>query len=381
LPNAGRCATLLRVGRGRGGTSGRSPDDRSAKSIRLKELADHLGLAPATVSLVMNGSPVADTIAPETKKSIFAAARKFNYRPNFFARCLRTQRSFTIGVLVPEVSEGYNVTVLSGIEDHLLQEGYFYFVASHRFRPDLIEEYSQLFHHRSVDGLIVVCTPWHHCLPFPVATVSCHHAVKGATSIVLDHHHAAEIALQHLLGLGHRKIAFIRGQAFVPDTEVRWNAIVEVAEAMRLPICEKLIAQIEDNSPSPHLGYKVTQKLLASGEPFTALFAFNDICAMGAIRALHEFGLRVPEDVSVLGFDDIESAAYQTRGLTTVQQPLKEMGKIAAENVLGRILRPTKRFDDVVPAEIVVKPKLIERETTGLAPRPRGVRKAMLPLR
>src|SRR4029077_3163949 len=127
-------------------------------------------------------------------------------------------------------------------------------------------------------------------------------------------------------------------------------------------------------------GYKVTQKLLASGEPFTALFAFNDICAMGAIRALHEFGLRVPEDVSVLGFDDIESAAYQTRGLTTVQQPLKEMGKIAAENVLGRILRPTKRFDEV-PAEIVVKPKLIERETTGLAPRRRGVRKAMLPLR
>src|SRR4029077_15027385 len=124
-------------------------------------------------------------------------------------------------------------------------------------------------------------------------------------------------------------------------------------------------------------GYKVTQKLLASGEPFTALFAFNDICAMGAIRALHEFGLRVPEDVSVLGFDDIESAAYQTRGLTTAQQPLKEMGKIAAENVLARILRPTKRLDDVVPAEIVVKPKLIERETTGFAPRPRGVRKAM----
>jgi len=381
LPNTCRCATLLRVGRGRGGTSGRARDDRAAKSIGLRELADYLGLAPATVSLVMNGSPVADTISTETKKLIFAAARKLNYRPNFFARCLRTQRSFTIGVLVPEVSEGYNVTVLSGIEDHLLQEGYFYFVASHRFRRDLIDEYSQLFHHRSVDGLIVVCSPWHQSLPFPVATVSCHHAVKGATSIVLDHHQAAEVALQHLVGLGHRKIAFIRGQAFVPDTEVRWNAIVEVAQTIGLPVCENLVAQIEDNSPSPHLGYKVTQKLLATGEEFTALFAFNDICAMGAIRALHEFGLRVPEDVSVLGFDDIESAAYQTRGLTTVQQPLKEMGKIAAENVLSRILRPTKRFDAVAPAEIVVQPKLIERETTGLAPRRHRVRRAVLPLR
>jgi LacI family transcriptional regulator len=121
--------------------------------------------------------------------------------------------------------------------------------------------------------------------------------------------------------------------------------------------------------------------LLASGEAFTALFAFNDICAMGAIRALHEFGLRVPADVSVLGFDDIESAAYQTRGLTTVQQPLKEMGKIAAENVLSRILRPTKKFDDAAPDEIILKPKLIERETTGLAPRSRRLRTAMVPLR
>jgi DNA-binding LacI/PurR family transcriptional regulator len=369
------------VGRVRGGTDGQVPADRTAKSISLKDLADHLRLAPATVSLVMNGSAVADTISPETKKLIFAAARKFNYRPNFFARCLRTRRSFTIGVLVPEVSEGYNVTVLSGIEDHLLQEGYFYFVASHRFRPDLIDEYSQLFHHRSVDGLIVVCTPWHRSLPFPVATVSCHHSVKGATSIVLDHNHAAEIALQHLVNLGHRKIAFIRGQAFVPDTEVRWSAIADVAKRMGVPISAKLVAQIEDNSPSPHLGYRATQQLLASGEPFTALFAFNDICAMGAIRALHEFGLRVPEDVSVLGFDDIESAAYQTRGLTTVQQPLKAMGKIAAENVLSRILRPTKKFDDVAATEIVVKPKLIERETTGLAAQPRRLRKAMHPVR
>jgi DNA-binding LacI/PurR family transcriptional regulator len=369
------------VGRGRGGTSGRVPADRTGKSISLKELADHLGLAPATVSLVMNGSAVADTISPDTKRLIFAAAKDFKYRPNFFARCLRTRRSFTIGVLVPEVSEGYNVTVLSGIEDHLLQEGYFYFVASHRFRPDLIEEYCQLFHHRSVDGLIVVCTPWTHSLPFPVATISCHHTVQGATSIVLDHRHAAEIAMQHLTGLGHRKIAFIRGQAFVPDTDVRWGAILDVGQAMGLPICEKLVTQIEDNSPSPLLGYRATQKLLASGESFTALFAFNDICAMGAIRALHEFGLRVPQDVSVLGFDDIESAAYQTRGLTTVQQPLKEMGKIAAKNVLGRILRPTRKFDDVVPAEIVVRPKLIERETTGLAPRRRPTRKTATPFR
>jgi DNA-binding LacI/PurR family transcriptional regulator len=98
---------------------------KTAKGIGLKELAEYVGLAPATVSLVLSGSPVAETIARDTKESIFAAARKFNYRPNFFASCLRSGRSFTIGVIVPEVSEGYNATLLSGIEDHLLQEGYF----------------------------------------------------------------------------------------------------------------------------------------------------------------------------------------------------------------------------------------------------------------
>jgi DNA-binding LacI/PurR family transcriptional regulator len=221
-----------------------------------------------------------------------------------------------------------------------------------------------LFLHRAVDGLIAVNTPWHRKLKIPVATVSSHHSVEGVTRVLLDHHRAAEIALKYLMDLGHSKIAFIKGQAFVPDTEVRWKAIVEVADGTGLTISPKLVGQIEDNSPSPHLGYRVTQKLIASGEPFTALFAFNDICAMGAIRALHECGRRVPHDVSVLGFDDIESAAYQTRSLSTVRQPLKDMGKLAAEAVLRRVQGPDEAGS--VPEEIIAPPELIERETTSV---------------
>jgi len=352
----------------------------------LKQLADYLSLAPATVSLVLNGSPVADTISTETKKLILDAAKKFNYRPNFFARCLRTKRSFTIGVMVPEVSEGYNATVLSGIEDHLLQEGYFYLVASHRFKADLIDEYAQLFLHRSVDGLIVVNTPWHLDLPVPVVTVSSHDTVKGVTSIVLDHYRAAEVALRHLVELGHRQISFIKGQAFVPDTDVRWNAILGAAAQMELPICDRLVTQIQDNSPTPEPGYQLTKKLLACGERFTAMFAFNDISAMGAIRALHEAGLRVPEDVSVVGFDDIESAAYQSPGLTTVRQPLRKMGRMAAETVLRCMARPKEKSD--ASPRITVEPELIVRGTSctvapqlalrkkALAPRPAEPRAA-----
>ncbi|MFZ0760061.1 MAG: LacI family DNA-binding transcriptional regulator [Candidatus Sulfotelmatobacter sp.] len=331
--------------------------------MNLKRLADHLELAPATVSLVINRSSVADSIPQETKDRIFAAARKFKYRPNFFARALRAQRSFTIGVIVPEVSEGYSASVLSGVEDYLLREGYFYLVASHRHRADLIDEYPRMFLERSVDGLIAVDTPWHLNLSVPVVTVSGHNDVRGVTNIVLNHQRAAEVALKHLLHLGHHQIAFMRGQAFSSDTEVRWDSIERVARQLGLAISPRLVAQLEGDSPSPQLGYLATKKLLASGEPFSALFAFNDISAMGAIRALRQLGWQVPEDVSVVGFDDIPSAAFQSPSLTTVRQPLREMGRAAAEILLKRINRPGSELHD----RHIVEPELVVRDTTSRA--------------
>ena len=331
------------------------------KPVSLKDLAELLGLAPATISLVINRSRVADTIPQETKDRIFAAVQKHKYRPNFFARSLRAQRSFTIGVIVPEVSDGYSASVMSGIEDFLLQEGYFYFVASHRHRADLIDEYPRLFLERSVDGLIAVDTPWSLSLSVPVVTVSGHNQVDGVTNIVLDHERAAEVALQHLSQLGHNQIAFIKGQEFSSDTEVRWNNIQKVAEKIGLPISSALVAQLQGDSPSPEPGYQATRKLLGSRKSFTALFAFNDISAMGAIRAIREAGMQIPKDISVVGFDDIQSAAYQNPGLTTVRQPLREMGRIAAETLLRRIRRATP---DTHGGETMVEPELIIRDTT-----------------
>src|SRR5580692_1989488 len=345
---------------GTGRASGASRSGR--KVVSLKKLAEHLGLSPATVSLVINRSSVADSIPQATKDRIFAAARKFKYRANFFARSLRTQRSFTIGVMVPEVSDGYSASVMSGVEDHLLQEGYFYFVASHRHRSDLIDEYPRMFLERSVDGLIAVDTPWHFNLSVPVVTVSGHNDVKGVTNIVLNHQRAAEVALKHLVHLGHRQIAFIKGQEFSSDTEVRWANIERVANHLGLTISSSLVAQLEEDSPSPELGYEATKKLLVAKKSFSALFAFNDISAMGAIRALRESGLHVPEDVSVIGFDDIQSAAFQNPALTTVRQPLREMGMIAAETLLRRITAPAKA---PYPKEIVVEPELIVRGSTA----------------
>jgi DNA-binding LacI/PurR family transcriptional regulator len=341
-----------------------TPATRSpGQKVSLKFLADHLGLSPATLSLVMNRSAVADSIPKATQDQIFAAADKFNYRPNFLARSLRTQRTFTIGVIVPEVSEGYETLVLSGIEELLLREGYFYFVASHHHRPDLIDEYPKLLMARSVEGLIVVDTPWQHDLPIPVVAVSGHSERRGVTNILLDHGRAAELALEHLFKLGHRRIAFIKGQEFSSDTEVRWAAIVQAAARLGITIDAKLTTQLQGDVPSPDLGYQVTRRLLAKHETFSALFAFNDISAIGAIRALREKGLRVPEDVSVVGFDDIQSAAYQNPRLTTVRQPLREMGTIAAETILRHIARNGTDYSK----EITVEPELVVRESTARA--------------
>ena len=349
---------------------GRKPADRPTigepkKHVTLKMLADYVGLAPATVSLVINRSVVADAIPQRTKDVIFAAAEKLNYRPNFVARSLRTQRTFNIGVMVPEISEGYETLVISGIEDFLLQAGYFYCIVSHRHKPDLIEEYPKLLLGRSVDGIIAVDTPWKESLSIPVVTVSGLHQVAGVTNVVVDHDMAADLAIRHLVQLGHRRIAFIKGQEFSTDTESRWNAITHAAQKLKLQIVPALVKQLKGDTPTPELGYRVTRKLLSQGDPFTALFAFNDISAIGAVRALREVGLRVPEDVSVVGFDDIQSAAFQSPALTTVKQPLRRMGKVAAEILLRRISSPDS---DSSPNVVKIAPELVVRASTAAPP-------------
>jgi LacI family transcriptional regulator len=332
----------------------------------LKSLADHLGLSKTAVSLVINRVPAAKSIPQRTQELIRAAARELNYRPNHLARSLRQQRSFTIGVVVPEISEGYAALVMSGIEDHLLQEGYFYFVVSHRHRSELITEYPLLLQQRAVEGLIAVDTALFEGAQVPLVAVSGHRDVPGVTNIVLNHARAATLALQHLTNLGHRQMAFIKGQEFSSDTAVRWDSVREAAKELGIEIKDRLVVQLEGESSSPELGYLVTRKLLASGELFTALFAFNDISAIGAVQALREAGRRIPEDVSVVGFDDIQSAAFQNPGLTTVKQPLRQMGVLAAETVLQRINATVKQ---PYPKEIIVEPGFIVRGSTGPAPR------------
>ncbi len=355
----------------------------AGKRVTLKTVAEHLGLSPATISVVLNDSPVADAIPRETKERVFAAAKKLNYRPNYLARSLRGKRSFSVGVLVPEISEGHAAGVMSGVEGHLVREGYFYLMASHRSKPDLLEEYLKHLEDRSVEGFILVAAHLAKAPPLPTVVLSGHQRLPGVTNVVLDQDLAARLALSHLGELGHERIAFFRGAEGNADADDRWRAIVETAESLGLEITPEFALQLVGTSYGPvfspeegyHEGYTYGQKLLATvpkgrrRPEFTALFAFNDVSAIGAMRAFLDAGLRVPEDVSVVGFDDILSAAFHNPSLTTVRQPLRRMGETASEILLERLAGKNSH-----PDFVTVDPELVVRASTGPV-RKRGKKK------
>lgn len=322
---------------------------------------------------MLNGSPAAGSIPKSTQDLIFAAAKKFNYRPNFLARSLRVRRTYAIGVLMPELGEGFYSLVLSGVEEFLSGAGYMYLATSHRHEEKLIVENTSLLWERGVEGLITVDTPvslvpqW-----LRMVSVAGHERIPGGTNVVLNHDAAADLALRHLKELGHRDIAVIKGQTFSSDSEVRVQSILRAAAELGLSIPPPRMAQLEGSSPSPESGYNAARKLLECGAPFTALFSFNDNSAMGAMRAFQDAGLRVPQDVSVVGFDDVLGAAYHTPSLTTIRQPLRKMGRIAAETLLKRLADGTEEPGDFIEVE----PELIVRESTGPAPATNGKRQS-----
>ncbi len=332
--------------------------------VTLKAVAEHVGLTPGTVSAVLNDSPSARSIPRETKNRIHAAAKELNYRPNFFARTLRNKRTYTIGVIAEEIGDSYGSMVISGIEAHLRKMDYFFLTVAARHDQNLLSQYSELLLQRGVEGFITVDTAVLETPSLPMVAVAGHQKLQGVTNVVLDHVHAATLALHHLASLGHQRIAFMKGNPLSSDSMDRWEAIRDVAQRIGVTIDQELTVQIDIDDPTPQLGYPFAKQLLARKKPFTALFAYNDISAIGAIRALQEQGLRVPQDVSVMGFDDIPVAAFNTPTLTTVRQPLARMGQVAAQTLLERIAGK-----DDYPSEIAIEPELVVRESTAKAPR------------
>lgn len=353
-------------------SSPRAKSDSPVKTrTSLRDLAEYLGLSQTTISFVLNDAPLAKNLTEETRRRVHEAARKFNYRPSYFALNLNKRGSDSVGVIAPDHSEGYFTKVMAGAERYFVQKRFMYFTACHYWQPELIQEYPRMLLSRGAEGLLLLNSNADFESPLPIVTISGHLEKEGVTNVVLDHLAAARMTLRHLYELGHRKIAFMKGHHTVIDTMYRWEANQQAAREMGVVLAPERMVEIQESGWSPEIGYSVVKQLLQHTRDFTALVGFNDTAAIGAIRAFHEVGLRVPQDVSVVGFDDIVSAEFNVPSLTTIRQPLTEMGKLGASILLDRIADPSSKYDRT----IFMKPKLIARESTGISVRrPRSTR-------
>jgi DNA-binding LacI/PurR family transcriptional regulator len=337
--------------------------ERNESKVTLQTLAKRLGLAAGTISAALNDSAAARAIPEHTKRRILDTARELNYRPNYFARSLRLQRTYMIGVIAEQIGDPYGAMVISGIEEYLRESEYFFLTVIHRHDRRVLQNYSQMLVTRGVEGFITVDTSIIEEPSLPTVAVAGHTAVPGVTNITLDEKLAARLVLTHLLELGHRDIAFMKGQTSSSDSATRWAAICAASKELGVRIRPKLVVQIEYDLATPQLGYPYAKELLARQQPFTALFTYNDLSAVGAVWAFREAGLRVPEDISVVGFDDVPLAVFSNPALTTIRQPLQQMGQIAAKTLIDRIEGKAE-----FQSEIIVEPDLVVRASTGPAP-------------
>jgi len=348
--------------------------DRNEPKVTLQTLARHLNLSVGTISAALNDSPAARAIPEHTKQRILDAAHELNYQPNYFARSLRLQRTYTIGVIAEQIGDPYGAMVISGVEEHLRDSEYFFLTVIHRHDHRILQNYSRMLVTRGVEGFITVDTSHTEKPARPTVAVAGHAPVPGVTNLILDQKLAARLVLIHLLELGHRDIAFMKGQANSSDSSTRWAAIYAVAKELGVRIRPELVVQIKEDLTTPQIGYPYAKELLARKKPFTALFAYNDLSAIGAIWAFQEAGLGVPGDISVVGFDDVPLAMFSKPQLTTIRQPLQQMGQIAAKTLIDQIEQKAE-----FQPEIVIEPELVIRASTGPAPNAssRGIKRPL----
>ena len=343
--------------------------------VTIRDVAKRSGFSSTTVSIVLNNAPLSRYIPAKTKKKIERAAEQLGYRPNQFARSLRSKRSHTVGVMVFDMTDPYCTLVLRGIENTLYQASYLPILTDVHNERSRFERYLEMLLDRRIEGLIVLAN-WLFLdinllgdlekSSIPTAMIGCELETESISSVIIDNEVGGHLALEHLHSLGHRRIAFIRGPKALTDSLPRWRGIRKCAKSFGLELDQRLIMELpESRDPvsSFEAGHKLTEELIKQKRPFTALLAFDDMSAFGAIRALNKSGIRVPEHCSVIGFDDVATSALYTPSLTTVRQPMEAMGASAVGIVVDGINAMLEKRE-VSATHRRVAPELVVREST-----------------
>ena len=343
--------------------------------VTIVDVARTSGFSPSTVSIVLNEAPLSRYVAAKTKEHIRKTAKELGYRPDAFARSLRSRRSHTIGVLIFDISDPFCTLILQGIERALHPTAYLPIIMDAHNEQKQFEGYLEMLMERRVEGLIVVAN-WlfeeggllvnlkRNNLP----TVVVGRDLSGdeILSVIVDNEAGGYAAMEHLYGLGHRKIAVIRGTEKLSDSNLRVEGIRRFAAEHDCELDDRrirLLPEALDPTSGFEGGVSATGDLLRSGVEFTAILAFDDLTALGAVRALSRAGLSVPDDCSVIGFDDIPAAAFCTPAITTIRQPMEDMGRIGTEWVLGAV-QGGEDGAAVVPTMQPLPPCLVVRDST-----------------
>ncbi|MES2221526.1 MAG: LacI family DNA-binding transcriptional regulator [Acidobacteriota bacterium] len=340
--------------------------------ITIRDIAEATGLSTATVSMVLNKA--GRRIPPVTQRLVQDTALKLGYFPNLQARSLRSNRTNSIGVLVFDITDPYCGLVIRGIENALEAGGYMSVLADLQNNPKRLHRCLQMLVGRRVEGIIAIANPLRLSAELTVAlrqfkipgvVIGSQSESHRYSSVTINNASGTRAAVEHLHSLGHRRIAVIKGPKSMTDSAPRWQGIRDRARRLGVPIDRSLVAEIRGSNSSYKEGYQLTQKLILSGKPFSGLITFDDLTAFAAIGALTSAGRRVPEDCSVVGFDDIPGAAFYNPPLTTVCQHLEEQGLLSAEIIQKQLSSSGAKNRNKTHDQI--EPDLIIRKSTACA--------------
>lgn len=331
------------------------------KHYTIKDIAKESGVSLSTVSLVFNDNP---RISQATREKVLKTIERLGYQPNRMARALAWKHTRTIAVLVPQLrhtfADVYFGEIVSGIYDRASKLGYK--IMLEVARAEFIErkEYLHLYDQKFIDGVLFVGSNSRHRFVAdladgtrPLLLVNNYSKEYDLNHVVSNYHYGAWQATQHLLRLGHRHIGFIGGG--LSDIQTSQDVFTSFREALaeqKIPFRAGLVA---DGWLTEEGGMKAAEELVQREAEMTAIFALNDKMALGAMKKLNEMGLRVPQDMAVVGFDDIPQASYSIPGLTTVHQPLYDIGKLACERIIDLVHQKVERVQEVLPIYLVVR--------------------------
>ena len=343
--------------------------------VTVRDIAQQAGVSIGAVSIVLNDAPLARYMADATKRRIKEIARKLGYSPNQLARSLRGVRNHTIGLMVVDVTDPFCTPILRGIESSLYEASYMSVLADAHNQVSRFERYLEMMLERRVEGLIVVAN-WlvvdidllsdleRHRIPTVI--IGRQLQSNAVSSVMVDNETGGRIAIEHLFSLGHRKIAFIRGPKVIGDSALRWKGIRTFARSARMEIDPQHVVELP-SIVDPNHGFetaqKLTEELIKRTRTFTALLAYDDVTALGAMQALTKAGIRVPEQCSVVGFDDVAPAAFASPPLTTIRQPMQTMGATAVSMVTEAI-KAAADSRELSVAQVKLAPEIVVRQST-----------------